>query len=66
MYASEMWGRAWNYIREEVKPDLALLQEVKPPPLYEGQHLLFKPIHGSEHYMKNSCAMRAQNSTITV
>lgn len=37
---------AWNYIREKVKPDLALLQEVKPPHLYEGEHLLFKPAHG--------------------
>ncbi|MBA7641954.1 hypothetical protein ES703_49640 [subsurface metagenome] len=37
---------AWNYLREEVKPDLALLQEVKPPLLNEGERLLFKPVHG--------------------
>ena len=37
---------AWNYIREEIKPDLALLQEVKLPLLNEEEHLLFKPVHG--------------------
>ena len=37
---------AWRYIREEIKPDLALLQEVKPPNLENQEYFNFEPIHG--------------------
>jgi len=38
---------AWAYLRDEIKPDLALLQEASPPQRREQEHLLFKPIHQS-------------------
>ena len=36
---------AWRYIREEIKPDLALLLEVKPSTLEDDEHIHFIPIH---------------------
>ena len=36
---------AWVYLRNNLKPDIALLQEVHPPPLKDGEHILFKEIY---------------------
>jgi endonuclease/exonuclease/phosphatase family metal-dependent hydrolase len=36
---------AWAYLRTELRPDIALLQEACPPPLEEGESLLFKYVH---------------------
>ena len=36
---------AWAYLRNELKPDIALLQEVCPPPLEDGENLVFEEIH---------------------
>jgi len=47
---------AWAYLRDEIKPDLALLQEVDPPQLKEREHLLFRVIRqnwGTALYTKN-------------
>ena len=38
-------NEAWDYLRNEIKPDLALLQEVSPPKLPENEHILFRVIH---------------------
>ena len=35
---------AWTYLRDELEPDIALLQEVCPPPLEDGEALLFEEI----------------------
>ena len=40
-------SKAWRYLRSNVKPDLALLQEVSPPKRGENEYLLFKNVHGS-------------------
>lgn len=40
-------NEAWSYLRTEIKPDLALLQEVKLPKSQKNEHFLFKSIHGS-------------------
>ena len=40
-------SKAWAYLRNNIKPDLALLQEVSPPKLSENEYLLFKHVHGS-------------------
>ena len=37
---------AWEYIRHVIQPDLALLQEVKPPVLDDDEFLLLKEIRG--------------------
>lgn len=34
----------WTYLRDKIKPDVALLQEVSPPNLEAGEHFLFKII----------------------
>lgn len=38
-------SEAWTYLRGEIKPDLALLQEFSPPNLEKDENLLFKPIY---------------------
>jgi len=37
---------AWAYLRNEIRPDLALLQEVSPPRLCENEYILLKVVHG--------------------
>jgi exonuclease III len=47
---------AWKYLREEIKPDVALLQEINPPALPKGEYLLFKKIRmnwGTALYTRN-------------
>ena len=36
---------AWAYLRDELQPDIALLQEVYPPTLEDGEVFLFEEIH---------------------
>jgi len=36
---------AWEYLRSDLKPAIALLQEVKPAHLLLDEHLVFKEIH---------------------
>ena len=36
---------AWAYLRDEIKPDMALLQEVHPPALEDDENLLFEEVH---------------------
>lgn len=36
---------AWDYLREEIRPDFALLQETKTPKLQNNEHIFFKKIH---------------------
>jgi endonuclease/exonuclease/phosphatase family metal-dependent hydrolase len=36
---------AWAYLREEICPDIALLQEVKPPKCRLNEALVFQPVH---------------------
>jgi endonuclease/exonuclease/phosphatase family metal-dependent hydrolase len=36
---------AWAYLRDELKPDIALLQEVCPPTLEDGESLLFEEVY---------------------
>ena len=38
-------AEAWKYLREEIRPDLAFLQEVNPPELAAGEDLVFQPVH---------------------
>src|SRR3972149_10632902 len=48
--------KAWASLRNELKPDLALLQEVHPIELCDGEHMLFKKIHqnwGTAVYTRN-------------
>jgi len=40
-------SKAWGYLRNNIKPDLALLQEVSPPKLSKDECFLFKHVHGS-------------------
>ena len=35
---------AWDYLCNDIKPDLAFLQEVKPPPWVPHRTLLFEEI----------------------
>ena len=35
-------NEAWIYLRDKIKPDVALLQEVSPPNLEAQEHFLFK------------------------
>ena len=37
---------AWTYLRNEIRPDLALLQEVSFPRLCENEYILLKLVHG--------------------
>lgn len=36
---------AWDYLRSDLKPAIALLQEVNPTQLLPDEHLVFKEIH---------------------
>jgi endonuclease/exonuclease/phosphatase family metal-dependent hydrolase len=36
---------AWKYLREEIRPDVALLQEVSPPELPAGEDIVFQPVY---------------------
>ena len=36
---------AWAYLREEICPDVAFLQEVKPPELQSDEGLVFRAVH---------------------
>lgn len=40
-------AEAWAYLRDEMRPDIALLQEVCPPTLGESESIVFKEIHRS-------------------
>jgi len=47
---------AWTYLIDQIKPDLALLQEVNPPKLHNEEHLSFREIHqnwGTALYTRN-------------
>ena len=47
---------AWAYLRNEIRPDLALLQEVSPPELQEEENILFKTVNrdwGTAIYTRN-------------
>ena len=47
---------AWAYLRDEIRPDLALLQEVSPPELQEDEYILFKTVNrdwGTALYTRN-------------
>ena len=49
--------KAWAYLREEIRPDLALLQEVSPPELQEDEYILFKTVNrdwGTALYARNT------------
>jgi exonuclease III len=37
--------KAWVYLRDQIRPDLALLQEVGPVESRENEHIAFKKIH---------------------
>ncbi len=41
---------AWAYLVEELRPDIALLQEVRPPASFEGNNLLYTAIGGSRRW----------------
>jgi len=48
--------KAWLYLREQIKPDLALLQEVKPIELRDNECMLFRQIiqnWGTALYTRN-------------
>lgn len=48
---------AWTYLRNEIAPDIALLQEVHPPQMREGEHIQFVTAYrnwGTAIYTKNS------------
>jgi endonuclease/exonuclease/phosphatase family metal-dependent hydrolase len=36
---------AWKYLREEIRPDVALLQEVSFPELLAGKDVVFQPVY---------------------
>ncbi|MEE9182591.1 MAG: hypothetical protein V3U33_08505 [candidate division NC10 bacterium] len=36
---------AWSYLRKTIRPDLALLQEIRPPELMTGEALVFQEAH---------------------
>jgi endonuclease/exonuclease/phosphatase family metal-dependent hydrolase len=40
----EAHGKAWNFLLNEIQPDIALLQETKPPTNLEKKSILFKPV----------------------
>ena len=47
---------AWVYLRNKIRPDLALLQEVSPPKLQEDECMLFKTVNrgwGTAIYIRN-------------
>jgi len=49
--------KAWEYLREEVKPDIALLQECRPVEMSDNEQLLFKEIYqgwGTAIYLRNA------------
>jgi hypothetical protein len=35
---------AWAYLREQIRPDIALLQEVRPPPPIKNEYYSFKQV----------------------
>lgn len=37
---------AWAYLRNKIKPDLALLQEVSPPRLHKNEYVLLNVVQG--------------------
>lgn len=39
-------AEAWEYLRNEIKPDIALLQETCPREMGDDEILLFEPVHG--------------------
>ncbi len=40
-------NEAWSYLRNEIRPDLALLQEVSHPKLIAGEYFVLRPVHGN-------------------
>ncbi len=38
-------AKAWDYLRNQIKPDLALLQEVGPTKMFKDESLLLKKVH---------------------
>lgn len=53
-------NEAWAYLKNKIKPDLALLQEVSPVELRKNEHFSFKQIHGGW-----GTALFSQNMPIT-
>lgn len=48
--------KAWTYLKDQIKPDLALLQEVSPIELRDNEYMLFKKVHqnwGTALYTRN-------------
>jgi len=53
---SSVHDDAWAILRKEIKPDLALLQEVNPHRLQKDEYISFQPIHqawGTAIYSRN-------------
>jgi endonuclease/exonuclease/phosphatase family metal-dependent hydrolase len=51
-----MQDKAWAYLRNQLKPDIALLQEVNQPELCDGEQILFRKVHqnwGTAVYTRN-------------
>jgi endonuclease/exonuclease/phosphatase family metal-dependent hydrolase len=38
-------AEAWEYLRDKIRPDIALLQEVKIPELRVDEDVVFRPVH---------------------
>lgn len=54
---------AWDYLRTEIAPDIALLQEVRPPVMKEGEHIVFCERHngwGTAIYSKKLVLVQVQ------
>lgn len=41
---------AWNYLTKEIKPDIALLQETRPPLSFESNSFLYNSIGGTRNW----------------
>jgi endonuclease/exonuclease/phosphatase family metal-dependent hydrolase len=55
---------AWAYLREEICPDIALLQEVKPPELQSDEALVFRPVHREWGTAVYACGLTLQELII--
>ncbi len=42
--------QAWGYLTDEIKPDIALLQEVRPPVSFHGNQLLYSAIGSTRNW----------------
>lgn len=43
-------NEAWNYLKDEIKPDIALLQESNPPLSFENNYFLYTAIGGTRNW----------------